>query len=150
MKDKLISIDASVLISSFVFDEEKHPVSKKLLEQLPKSNLIIALSIHGLFECLHAYFRKTKDATKTKQLLEIIMDWSATGRLKIIPQEAEFFAFFNKTHHFFDIKTADAVMAITALKLKCPLITWDKKLIKAARPHLEAMTPKQFLTTLKT
>lgn len=96
-------------------------------------------------EILHAYFRATKNIKATDSIYQKLIEWNYLKTLRIVNMEANSLVHFTAHHDLFDIKTADAIVAMMALRFHQPLITLDKKLLAAAVPHVAAMTPGEFL-----
>lgn len=140
-----LTIDASVLLSSLIADEVHHELSRKALEKIREENITVVLSTWTVFEVLHAHYRRVRDVKLTDQIYRGFIEWNLERRLKILEIEGEFLIYFSSHHPRFDLKTADTVVALTAHRLKSPLLTWDRQLIKAARPQVKAMTPREFL-----
>ena len=139
-----IVVDASVFISNFIEDDVGHRSSRRFFFEVKKRKIKIMIPITVFFEVLHAYFRASHDDIKTDALYQTMIDWNISKKLQIINLEASFLAHFGANHNMFDIKTADAIVAVTAYRFKYPLITWDKRLLIHACKHLTAFTPEEF------
>lgn len=139
-----ITIDSSVFISSFISNDPHYRDSKKFMAQIIKQQNQILIPITSLMEILHAYFRATNDLNKTDELYQKFIEWNLTRQIRFLNLEAEELIYFTAHHHRFNLKTADSLVALTAHRQKCPLITWDKQLLKAS-PAIDVMTPKEFL-----
>ena len=145
---KLLTIDASVFVSVFNDHEVQHEVSKNFLEEVTGGRYEIFVPIVTLFEVLQSFFRITGDSKAKADVLEKFIDWNIEGNLTILPIEAEFLAYFSAHHEKFDLKTADSMIALTALKENSTLITWDEKLLKQSSKFVKSQTPKQFVANL--
>lgn len=147
---KLLTIDASVFLSVFNEHETQHEISKNFLDEVIGTKYEIFVPIVTLFEVLQAFFRITDDSKAKADVLEKFIDWNIEGNLTIIPIEAEFLAYFSAHHEKFDLKTADSMVALTALKENALLITWDEKLLKQSSKFVKSQTPKNFLADIST
>ena len=143
---KRIAIDASVFIAKFIPEEPHHEISQKFIEAVIQSGVQIMIPVWTLFEVLHAYYRRSDGALeKTDGIYKNFIEWNLTRQIRFVNMEADFLVYFTAHHHRFSLKTADSVVALNAHRLKCPLITWDKKLINSIKGRVEAMTPEKFL-----
>lgn len=142
---KKVVIDSSVFLSSFLPNEENSKASKEFFEVIQSEKITIFLSMLTLFEVLHSYYRVTKNSQATEQVHQFFIDLNISKGLKIMSLEAAALAHFVTRHEDLDIKTSDTVIALTALREKCPLISWDKQMLKAAAKEVEAYTPTGFL-----
>lgn len=142
---KHIVVDTSVFISRCVPSDKYYNETNKFFKTVFDKKLIVTIPITTFLEILHAYFRGTKNIKATDVIYQELIEWNYLKTLRIVNIEANSLIYFTAHHDLFDIKTADAIVALTALRFKQPLITWDKKLLAAAAPHVTAMTPKKFL-----
>jgi predicted nucleic acid-binding protein len=144
MKDP-IYIDASVFLSKYFLHESSHSITKHFFDQIEVSKTPIILSILTIFEVLQSFFRINQDRSQTDQIHQEFIDLHIAGILVITALEAEFLSHFTANHHLFNLKTSDTIVALSAHSHNCPLITWDKQLIKSCRPNIDALTPEEFL-----
>lgn len=142
--DKLV-IDASVFLSGLFHDEENSGTSGKFLETVRAKNILIVLPMLTLFEVLNTFHRVRKDSKATELVHQSFVDMNVSKGLIILSLEASFLAHFFTYHESFDLKTSDAIIALTAHREKCPLISWDKKLLKESGKHVNAYTPEEYL-----
>lgn len=145
--DKLV-IDASVFLSSLFHDEENSEISGKFLEMVKTKNILIVLPMLTLFEVLNTFHRVREDSEATELLHQSFVNMNVSKGLILLSLEASFLAHFFAYHERFDLKTSDAIIALTAHREKCPLISWDKKLLKESSKHLNAYTPEEYLRLL--
>lgn len=127
--------------------DRNHKVSRRFFQTVRKKNIVIFIPMLTLFEILQTYFRISGDRERTDQLYAEMIEWNISKRLHLINLEATFLVYFTAFHHLFQIKTSDAVIALTAHRLKIPLVTWDKKLLYQTKNQIDAFTPKEFLTS---
>ena len=143
---KTITIDASVFISSFFAKEIHHHSSKAFLcHTKAKSTVQVLIPTLTLFEVLQAYYKNTHDPKRTDEIFQGFIEWNLTRQIRFLNLEANFMIYFSMHHHRFDLKTSDTVLALTAHRLKAPLITWDRQLIKKCKGKIEAMTPEEWM-----
>jgi len=142
--DKLV-VDASVFLSSLFHDEVNSKISAKFLAMVKERNILIVLPMLTLFEVLNTFHRVRKDSEATELLHQSFVDMNVSKGLIILSLEAAFLAHFFTYHECFDLKTSDSIMALTAHREKCPLISWDKKLLKESNKHINAYTPEEYL-----
>lgn len=142
--DKLV-IDASVFLSGLFHDEENSEISGKFLETVRQKNILIVLPMLTLFEVLNTFHRVRKDSEATELVHQSFVDMNVSKGLILLSLEASFLAHFFTYHEYFDLKTSDAIVALTAHREKCPLISWDKKLLKEANKYINAYTPEEYL-----
>ncbi len=142
---KQLVVDSSVFISNLISGETNHASSRRFFSFANKNNITLYLPMSGLFEVLHVYLRKS-NKQKRDQLYQKIINANMKGGIRLINLEATFLLYFVAFHELFSIKTADTVIALTAHRLKLPLITWDKQLIKGSQKNITAMDPETFLT----
>ncbi len=140
-----VVVDASVFLSSALEGEVHSKVSRKFFETMEKSGGKVVIPILTLFEVLHNFYRVSKDSKATERLHEYFVNLNLTGGLKILSLEASFLAHFFTYHKDFDLKTSDTVVALTAHRENCPLISWDKQLLKAASKKIAVYTPAEWL-----
>ncbi len=65
--------------------------------------------------------------------------------LQISSLEADFLTHFAGHHQQFPLKTSDAVVALTAHREHCALISWDKQMLKVASKEIEVFTPSEWV-----
>lgn len=140
-----VVVDASVFISSVLKEELNSKTSQKFFRSLVNENTVIVVTLLTLFEVLHGFYRTTRDSEATEFLNQYFISLNVTSHLKILNLDAAFLAHFLSNHENFDIKTSDAVVALTALRENCPLISWDKQMLKAASKKVETFTPAEWL-----
>jgi len=137
-------VDSSVFISNLIESETNHAVSRRFFSFANKNNITLCIPMSALFEVLHVYLRKS-NKEKRDQLYQKIINANMKGGIRLINLEATFLLHFVAFHELFSIKTADAVIALTAHRLRLPLITWDKQLLEGAQKNITAMDPEAFL-----
>lgn len=142
---KSVTVDSSVFVSSLMPADKHFKTSRIFFRFLKTKRITIYIPISVFFEVLHSYFRLTNNINNVDLLYQKMIDWNLSKKLRLINLEAAFLVYFSSFHHMFDLKTADAIVAITALKLKQPLITWDKKLLGISGKRVKALTPESFL-----
>jgi predicted nucleic acid-binding protein len=140
-----ISIDSSVFLSGLTTTDPSFAVSKAFLKKIVTGNILIIVPVLVLFEVLHAYFRNTKDLKKTDEVFQNFIDLNIEKKIRFINIEADFLSYFVARHYEIDLKTLDSVIALVAQKNHCPLVTWDKKLLKNCKGKIQTMTPAEFL-----
>lgn len=145
MTKKALVVDASVLLANFVPHENKHALAKQFLERVKHRKLTLILPVITFCETLQVYFRIFQNRDAQDRLFQEMIDWNIQKNLRLMNLEAAFLTYFAAHHTLFALKTSDSVLALTAKRFKCPLISWDKQLIQNARPHVQAMTPEKFL-----
>lgn len=146
---KKVSIDASVFLSSFALNECHSSVSREFFSVVKNKGYVVFIPVLTLFEVLHVYYKHTGDPNLTERILQKFINLNASKTLFFLNMEADFVTYFTMHHYKFSLKTSDAIVAITAQKSKCPLVTWDNQIIKACNKHIEAMTPIQFIKKFK-
>lgn len=144
MNQKVV-IDASVFISSISKDEHFYEDSVALIKKVALEGIQVIVPILTIFEILQSLYRKTHDLKKVDRVYQQLIDLNVSKSLTIIRLEADFLAFFVTHHHKFPLKTSDAVVALTANRERCPLISWDKQMLKVASENVETFTPKEYL-----
>ena len=144
MKNAL-TIDSSVFLSAFLGKEPQSEISIDFLSFVRNNNFRILMPILVVFEVLQGYYRSTKNLKETESIFEQFIDLNISHKLKILNLEASFLADFVAGHHFFDIKTSDTIVAISAMTSNTPLISWDKNLPKHSSSKLKTFTPQEFL-----
>jgi predicted nucleic acid-binding protein len=144
MSQKVV-IDASVFISSVSKDEHFYKDSVALIKKVAAEEIQVVIPILTIFEILQSLYRKTQDMKKVDRVYQQLIDLNVSKSLTIIRLEADFLAYFVTHHHKFPLKTSDAVIALTAEREHCPLISWDKQMLKAASKNVETYTPTEFL-----
>ncbi|MBT5016212.1 PIN domain-containing protein [Candidatus Peregrinibacteria bacterium] len=143
---KTITIDSSVFVSSFLETDPNYKISRDFINKITKENIPILIPLTTFMEVLHACHRAFNDLTKTDQLYKKMIEWNLTRQIRFLNIEAQELVYFTAHHHRFKLKTADAIVALTAHRLKCPLITWDKQLLNVSS-EIETLTPEKFLQT---
>lgn len=144
MKNTL-TIDSSVFLSAFLGMEPQSRLSVEFFTYIKNHNIRIIMPILVIFEIIQGYYRNTKNLNKTKDIFEELIRLNISNKLKILNLDASFLTGFIAGHHFFDLKTSDTVVAISALSSETRLISWDKKLITQCGEKVHAVTPKEFL-----
>lgn len=145
---KAIVLDSSVFISAFIRNEKSSKSSQLLLSILQRKNYTIHMPIIVFLEILNSYYRATLNKEATDDLYRKLINWGIAKKIQIINLESHFLIQFTKKHHLFNLKTADAIITIAAHSLNCPLITWDKKILKNCKKKVAAMSPAQFMKKL--
>lgn len=140
-----IILDASVFVSSLSKEEPFYKDSVALITKIASEGIHVVVPMLTFFEILQTIYRKTQDTKAVERIFGQLMDLNVSKSLTIINLEADFLAFFVTHHHKFSLKTSDTVVALTALREKAPLISWDKQLLKAAGKCVETYTPKEHL-----
>lgn len=140
-----LTVDASVIIASLVPMDKEYAVSRRFISMIKSVQSRVTMPLITFFEILQVYFRFCNDREKTDAIYKEMIDWNVEGTLQLINLEASFLTYFAANHDLFPLKTSDAVLALTAHRLKQPLISWDKKLLQHAKKHVKAMTPAEFL-----
>lgn len=147
--DMKICVDACVFVSSLVKEDPFFEASRKFLREITQNRIKITMPILTFYEILHVYFKATGSVDLCKGLEQQLMTLNGAKNLHLSPLEAEFTAHFLGNHMEFSSKTSDTVLAIHSMQQKCPLISWDKGLIKACEGQVQAMTPEDFLAKLR-
>lgn len=142
---KSIVLDASVFISRLIPADPYYELSRDFFAAVQKKKMAVFLPMLTVMEVLHAYFRASGDQKQTDKIYEEIIEWNISKTMHIVNIESSFLIYFTAWHHLFDLKTSDAAVALTAHRLRLPLVTWDKKLLRAAKKHIKAVTPDFFL-----
>ena len=142
---KHLVVDSSVFLSHLISNDANHAASREFFNRVKKEKLTLVIPMIAFFELLHVYFRITEDSKKTDELYQEMILWNISKTLRLVNLEANFLIHFAAHHELFSVKTSDAVLAVTALHLKYPLITWDKRLQASAKKHIEAMTPEEYM-----
>jgi predicted nucleic acid-binding protein len=145
--DRLV-IDASVFLSSLFKEEAHSKISVDFLQMVQGKQCMILMPMLTLFEVLHGFYRVSRDKLATEAVHESFIDMNASNGLKIFSLEASFLSHFMAYHKCFDLKTSDAIVVLTAHREKCPLISWDKQLLKVASKQIKAYTPEEYLELL--
>lgn len=140
-----IVVDASVFLSSALEREVHSKASRQFFEEIKGSGTRVVVPILTLFEVLHNFYRASKNSVATERIHDYFVNLNVTGALKILNLEASFLAHFFSSHKDFDLKTSDVIVTLTALREKCPLISWDKQMLKMASKKVEALTPAEYL-----
>lgn len=144
-RSKTLVIDASVFLSSFIWDEHHHPVSRRFIDRLKEQKICVFIPLTIICEVLQAYFRITHDQKATDRLYTFFIDWNLEKGLRIMNLEATFLVYFTAWHHLFNLKTADGIIALAAHRLGYPLVTWDKQLLTQSKKHIVCYTPEEFI-----
>lgn len=142
---KSIVLDASVFLSRLIPSDPYYEISRDFFTSLREKKTAVFIPILTVMEILHAYFRASKDQKQTDKIYEEIIEWNISKTLHIVNMDASFLVHFTAWHHLLDIKTSDAAVALTAYRLKLPLVTWDKKMLGAAKKYIKVVTPDSFL-----
>jgi len=143
-----IVVDASVFLSSALEGEVHSKISRKFFETIKNSGGKITIPVLTLFEVLHNFYRTNEDSKATQRLHEYFINLNLSGDLKILNLEASFLAYFFTYHQHFNLKTSDAIVVLTAHREKCPLISWDKQMLKQASKGVAIYTPEEYLELL--
>lgn len=142
---KSIIVDSSVFISSLIVEDKYYSISRSFFDAIQTENIIITIPIIVFFEILHCYFRLTQNRQKTDLLYQKLIDWNLSKQLRVSNLEASFLAHFAAFHDLFGMKTSDAIVVLTAHRLRQPLITWDKTMLRRSKKIIQALTPESFL-----
>ncbi len=144
MRNKLV-IDASVFVSTFSVGERFHEESRAFLEKVVKDSTLIVVPVLTIFEILQTFYRNTNDLKLVNHVYRQLIDLNISKFLQISSLEADFLTHFSVNHQKFPLKTSDAVLALTAQRESCPLVSWDKQMLKVASKMIEAYTPSEWL-----
>ncbi|MEK7523506.1 MAG: PIN domain-containing protein [Patescibacteria group bacterium] len=145
MTKKTLVVDASVLLAHFVPHENHHDLARQFFERVKHQKLTLILPVITFCETLQVYFRIFQNRNAGDRLFQEMIDWNIQKNLRLINLEAGFLTYFAAHHTLFALKTSDSILAITAHRFKCPLISWDKQLVQNAAKHVRAITPEEFL-----
>lgn len=138
-------IDSSVILSSLNPDDCFYEESCEFLMRVKQDSLPCFMSSLGLMECLQVYYRQMQDLDKLDAVFQSFIDWNLDRRLlRFIDLEASFLAYFVAHQHKLSTKTSDSIMALTAKRLNCPLVTWDKQLLAQSGEEFQVVKPNEF------
>lgn len=141
-------VDASVFLSSFLDYELDSKISQRFFESIRAAGIKLTVPILTLFEVLHSFYRATGDAKKTQAVHDFFVKLSVANELKILNLDASFLSHFLVYHKYFDLKTSDVTVVLTAHREKAPLISWDKKMLKHGAKGVSVYTPEEYLELL--
>jgi len=134
-----ILVDSSVFIAFFnqsdIFHATTVALFEKLSEDKDKTNVI---PIIVLFEVMNVLQRKVGEFNERK-VFQLLTSYETIDLTLDMAQS--FLAVFKQV----DLKTSDAIVAAAAKLSDSILITWDEKLIKAAKNLISVQTPEAFL-----
>lgn len=142
---KHVVVDSSVFLSALIPEDAFHTQSLRFFSHLEEKKTPILIPILVLMEVMQVGYKKTKDSQLLRSWMLTFTRLSEAKGLRMIPLESMFFANFLKFHVSFPLKTSDAIVSVTAAIENIPLVSWDKQLVKASRPLVEAHTPTEFL-----
>jgi len=133
----LIVIDASVWVSDSVLGDEFHVASRRWLRRNLRRQEIRAPAI-VLPEVSGAVSRRTGSPLQGDQTVRDLM---AIPRLRILDVDADLAHLAARFAADLDLRGADAVYVVTAVRLHCPLVTWDAEMIRKTSGVIEARQP---------
>ncbi len=142
---KQVVVDSSVFLSSLIPEDVFHTQSLDFFLFLERKKVPILIPILVLMEVMQVGYKRTKDPELLRSWMLTFTRLSEVRGLRILPLESMFFANFLKFHTSFPLETSDAIISVTAAMENLPLVSWDKQLVKASRPLVEAHTPAEFL-----
>lgn len=139
-------IDSSVYIARFNKKDVFHSVTKRFFLQLEKvlSEAHFFMPSLVLFEVANYFCREGNlNMKKTYERFEraVLKDLQFT--IDIL--DFEFLFAFRRFIPKVRLKTSDAAIACSAAIHNAVLVSWDKRLLKNAKPHVAIMTPREFL-----
>lgn len=139
-----LTVDSSVYLSALNEKDPYFSVTQNFFTLSYEREWQIVLPIQVIFEVTNILHRK-KFSSKTRQK-SFFTRFFEDPYITVIEQDSLFADFFLKYHIKYQLKTSDAIIAITAKVAESQLITWDQQLISQTRKHLHpGKTPEQFL-----
>lgn len=142
---RAVTVDTSVFVSSFFHDEVNNKASREFFAFLKENRIQVFIPILVILESLHTYYRKTKNIKETDKINERFMFLNISKSLQIVSTEASFLANFIAHHTDFDLKAADTIITVSAIKTSTPLVSWDKKMIEQCKNKVKAYNPREFI-----
>lgn len=135
-----ILVDSSVFIAFFnqsdIFHATTMALFEKLSEDKDKTNVV---PIIVLFEVMNVLHKRVGEFDERK-VFQLLTSYETIDLTFDMAQS--FLTVFKKV----DLKTSDAIVAAVAKLTGSTLITWDERLIKAAKNLISVQTPEIFLT----
>lgn len=141
--EKLL-IDSSVYLSALLDGEVHQSDSRDLFQKLLQHNIQLIMPISILMELCMVAQRHQTNAVRN----EILRFIEERAFELVILDETFFYESFLPHYSKFHLKTADAIIAATAISQHAVLITWDKALLRAHIKPSVALTPTDYLTQL--
>ena len=139
MEDTLL-IDSSVMIAAFLETDTHHADSKRFFEMLHKGE-----RDHTLIEPATVVLEIENVLIRLDHAREAASLHEYFSSVEIVPIDEEFIGRASPLLQKVRLKTADAIVAITAHLWEAVLISWDKKLIREGRRIVSAYTPKEYM-----
>lgn len=138
----LLTIDSSVYLSALLPKDPFKKISQKFLREMEGRNIDIILPSLIPLEVANTLHRNGLNPEETKIVFQ---EFYETPRLRIVAIDHNLASSLILSMKYFDLKTADWIIAGTCFALKSQLISWDLKLIAQTKKILSSRTPKQWL-----
>lgn len=139
-----ILVDSSVFIAFFNQSDIFHDTTVELFEKLSEDkDKINVVPVIVLFEVMNVLHKRAGEFDERK-VFQLLTSYETIDLTFDMAQS--FLSFFKEV----DLRTSDAIVAAVAKLTGSTLITWDERLIKAAKNLISVQTPEVFLTYTQT
>lgn len=136
-----ILIDSSVYLSALLDGETHQSSSQHFFQKLQQSDIQLIMPILILMELCTVAQRHQANGVRN-EILRLLGEHAFE---LVALDEIFFYESFLPYHSKFHLKTADAIIAATALSQRAILVTWDKALLKAVVKPSVALTPTDYI-----
>ena len=136
----ILLIDSSVFIASLIETDRCHSASRHffgVLERGEKQTVLVEPSTI-ILEIANVL-------TRSGRVREASLLLNYFTSVEIVPVDNEFITHAIPLLRRVNLKTADAIIAISAHLWDATLVSWDKKLLQEAKRITRAFTPEEYL-----
>lgn len=138
----VVVLDASVLVSVFMRDEENHPLSREAVATLRRAAGAIVIPNLALAEVAGALSRRTLDARIGEGAIRRLRAWPG---LHVEPLSAALGLAAASLAAQFRLRGSDAVYVAVAAQRDDMLWTWDREILDRAREVVRVATPGEVM-----
>lgn len=134
-----ILVDSSVFIAFFNQSDTFHKKSVELFEKLSEAkDTTNVIPVIVLFEVINVLHKRVGEFDESR-IFQLLTSYETIDLTFDIAKS--FLAFFKEV----DLKTSDAIVVAVAKFTNSTLITWDERLIRAAKDLINVQNPEVFL-----
>jgi predicted nucleic acid-binding protein len=144
VRDRAVTVDASVWVASAVASETHHATSMELVRLLWRHQVRLVQPTLFPIEVAAALGRRFP---RSGQAQSAVQQLASIPRLAVVPLDAELAPLATRLAADHGLRGADAVYVATALMADATLLTLDEEVIRRAVAMVPVQTPQQWLAS---
>lgn len=141
-RESALVVDSSVFVSALAETEEHQEVSRRFFAHLATRSVSVVVPTTVVLEVGNALIRKGLLARSAPVLASLHARFE---EFEIASVDEEFVAHALLLFPRLSLRTADAIVAVTAGLNDAALVSWDRRLLRGARVLVSTLTPAEFL-----